>query len=256
MMPRDDATASLMPSALSPGADAVGDATLQLQNVIVRRAGRDILNLPEWSVPISGGVTALIGPNGAGKTTLLRLLHGLIKPDAGTIRWPTDTIPPRAILLQSPVLLRRTAAANIDCVLKRRGISKQQRAKQITQILAKARLEDCANRPARHLSGGQKRRLALAQALAQAPRVLLLDEPTAGLDPTAAIGVEHMIAEASADGIAVIVSSHELGQVRRLADRALFLHAGKPIEAGPFPSLFDNPKSRELTAFLKGDLTW
>ena len=122
MMPRDDATASLMPSALSPGADAVGDATLQLQNVIVRRAGRDILNLPEWSVPISGGVTALIGPNGAGKTTLLRLLHGLIKPDAGTIRWPTDTIPPRAILLQSPVLLRRTAAANIDFVLKRRGI--------------------------------------------------------------------------------------------------------------------------------------
>lgn len=252
MMPRDTPPAD----AMAPQRDSDDDSRLRLQNVLIRRAGRDILNVPDWSVPISGGVTALIGPNGAGKTTLLRLLHGLIKPDAGSLRWPTGQVPSRAILLQSPVLLRRTVASNIDFILKRRSISKQHRPDMIARVLAKACLEDCANRPARHLSGGQKRRLALAQALAQAPRVLLLDEPTAGLDPTAANGVENMIAEAAADGIAVIVSSHELGQVRRLADRALFLHAGRPIEAGPFPSLFDNPQSRELTAFLKGDLTW
>lgn len=251
-MPRDIPSADIKP----PETDVDVSSLLRLQDVLVRRTGRDILNIPDWSVPILGGVTALIGPNGAGKTTLLRLLQGLIKPDAGSLHWPTGSVPSRAILLQSPVLLRRTVASNIDFILKRRSIAKQQRPDMIAQSLTKARLEDCVNRPARHLSGGQKRRLALAQALAQAPRVLLLDEPTAGLDPTAANGVESMIAEAAADGIAVVVSSHELGQVRRLADRALFLHAGRPIEAGPFPSLFDNPQSRELTAFLKGDLTW
>lgn len=255
-MPRDTPSMDATPNPSPRQSDDPMASMLQIQNVILNRAEREILNIPLWSVPIQGGVTALIGPNGAGKTTLLRLLHGLIEPNAGTISWPGGQAPSRAILLQSPVLLRRTAAANIDFILKRRGIPSDQRPHQIAESLAQARLEDCATRPARHLSGGQKRRLALAQALAQAPRVLLLDEPTAGLDPTATVGVEHMISKAAADGIAVFISSHELGQVRRLADRALFLHAGKPLEAGPLPSLFDDPQSRELIAFLQGDLTW
>ncbi len=232
------------------------DPAVILKSVTIRRGGRDILTIPDWHAPLTGGITALIGPNGSGKTTLLRLLQGLIEPDAGTLVWPGNVPPRRAILLQAPILLRRTAADNINFMLKRRGMAPPDRKQEIAERLSRARLADCTDRPARHLSGGQQRRLALAQALAQEPRMLMLDEPMAGLDPNASLEVERMVAEAAADGIAVVISSHELGQVRRLADRALFLHAGRPVESGPLPDLFDTPKSDALKAFLKGDLTW
>lgn len=232
----------------------VGSEKVTLRGIRVQRAGRTVLDIPTWSLPLSGGVTALIGPNGAGKTTLLRLLHDLLVPDAGSVDWPNDAPPRRAILLQSPVLLRRTVAANLDFVLKRRGLDKPERQRQTTLLLERARLSDRHDAAARHLSGGQQRRLALAQALAQAPRMLLLDEPTAGLDPAAAGALETMVAEAAAAGITVVLSSHEMGQVRRLADRVLFLNHGRPFETGRLPALFDAPRSPELNAFLKGDL--
>lgn len=229
-------------------------AALGLSEITVRRGGRTILDLDRWSLPMDGGVSALIGPNGAGKTTLLRLLQGLIAPDSGRMDWPDGGPPARAILLQNPVLLRRSVAGNIDFVLKRRGLSRAERRRETDALLAQARLSDAAGRPARRLSGGQQRRLALARALAQAPRMLLLDEPTAGLDPAAAAALERMVRAAAGDGIAVVLSSHEMGQVRRLADRALFLNGGRAAAAGPLPTLFDDPPSNDLDAFLKGDL--
>lgn len=241
-MPRDQA------GTASPNEPA------ELRGIRIIRGSRTILDIPIWSLPLSGGVTALIGPNGAGKTTLLRLLHDLLPPDKGQIDWPGGSAPRRAILLQSPVLLRRTVSANLDFILKRRGLDKRERLQRIDALLDRARLSDRRDAAARHLSGGQQRRLALAQALAQAPRMLLLDEPTAGLDPAAAAALEVMVTEAAADGIAVVLSSHEMGQVRRLADRVLFLNAGRPVETGLLPATFDAPKSSELDAFLKGDL--
>lgn len=246
-MPRDVTSSGVR------GAAAETDL-VSIHDVRVRRGGRNILDIQSWSLPLTGGVTALIGPNGAGKTTLLRLLHDLVRPDSGRLEWPGNGAPPRAILLQNPVLLRRTVSANLDFVLKRKGLDKAERQYRIDHLLDRARLSDRRNAAARHLSGGQQRRLALAQALAQAPRVLLLDEPTAGLDPAAAASLEAMMAEIAGEGIAVILSSHEMGQVRRLANRVLFLNAGRAVESGPLPTTFDAPKTPELEAFLRGDL--
>jgi len=229
---------------------------LQLDGIVVRRGGKPILSVPRWDLPLAGDVTALVGPNGAGKTTLFRVLQGLVDPDEGRLAWPGDAPPRRAILLQSPVLLRRSAAANLDYILKRLAVSRPQRRTEIQALLRAADLEERANQPARSLSGGQQRRLAMAQALAQKPRLLMLDEPTAGLDPTAAAKVERMIAEAAADGISIVLSTHNLGEARRLAIRLLFLHAGHPVEAGPVPGTLDQPQTPELKAFLAGELTW
>jgi tungstate transport system ATP-binding protein len=231
------------------------DVELRIAGLAVRRAGREILSVPDARVPLRG-VTGLIGPNGAGKTTLLKILHGLEAPDTGTLAWPDDAPPARAFLPQTPVLLRRTVAANLDFVLKREGIVRAARPERITGLLAQAGLADAADRPARRLSGGQQRRLALAQALARDPEMLLLDEPTAGLDPAAAASVERMVAEAARSGVAVVLSGHDLGQMRRLADRALFLHGGRATAFGPLPALFDAPPDPALAAFLTGDLTW
>lgn len=226
----------------------------KLQGIRLRRGGREVLDIAEWTFPTTGRVTALIGPNGAGKTSLLRLLQGLARPSAGTIAWPGDRAPRRAILLQSPTLLRRSVGANVDFLLKRRNLPAEQRRSEIRRLLTQARLEDLADRPARHLSGGQQRRLALAQALAQAPDMLLLDEPTAGLDPAACVELEAMILRAAEAGVGIILSSHELGQVRRLAHHLLFLVAGKPVETGSVPALLDQPASPELTAFIRGEI--
>lgn len=240
----------------SERADGGAPGRLQLDGVLVRRGDRTILAVPEWNLPLAGDITALIGPNGSGKTTLLRLLHGLISPDAGFLIWPTGSPPRRAILLQAPVLLRRSASANLDFILKRQGIAQPRRREGVLALLQAADLEARANQPARNLSGGQQRRLALAQALAQEPRLLLLDEPTAGLDPTAAAKVERMIADAAQTGISIVLSTHNIGEARRLAARLLFLHGGRPKESGPLPDILDRPTSAELNAFVSGELTW
>lgn len=239
-----------MPRGLEPV-----ESRLSLDGVVVRRGARDILSVPSWSAPLTG-VTALIGPNGAGKTTLLQVLHGLLAPDAGAMAWSGNTAPTRAFLPQSPVLLRRTVTANLDFVLKREGVPLDARPDRRAALLAQAGLSDATSRPARRLSGGQQRRLALAQALARDPSMLLLDEPTAGLDPTASQAVERMIADAARSGVSVMISSHDLGQIRRLANRALFLHGGRAVAFGALPDLFDNPPDPALAAFLVGDLTW
>lgn len=239
-----------MPRGLEPC-----DTTVTLRGIGVRRGGREILSVPEWSAPLVG-VTALIGPNGAGKTTLLNVLHGLAAPDSGTLEWSDVAPPARAYLPQSPVLLRRAVAANLDFVLKREGVQRRDRPSRIETLLAQAGLSGTAAQPARRLSGGQQRRLALAQALARDPGMLLLDEPTAGLDPGASLAVERMIADAARAGVSIIVASHDLGQMRRLADRALFLHGGRAVVHGPLPALFDDPPDPALAAFLNGELTW
>ncbi len=226
-----------------------------LSGVEVRRGGRPILTVGDLSLP-AGRTVALIGPNGAGKTTLLKLLHGLIDADAGRVVWAGGREPARAILLQAPVLLRRSVRDNVNFILKRRGLSGQPLKDAADNLLARANLADREDARARVLSGGQQRRLALAQALAREPDMLLLDEPTAGLDPTAAVAVERMIREAAAEGRSIVLSSHDIAQVRRLADVAVFLNRGVFENAGPVPALLDTPPTRELGAFLNGDLEW
>jgi tungstate transport system ATP-binding protein len=211
--------------------------------------------LREVSLTIAAGPpTMIIGPNGAGKSVLLRLLHGLLRPDAGRIT------PERAIrgllVFQRPVLLRRSALANVSYALALAGVPRAGRRARAEAALAGVGLGDLADRPARRLSGGEQQRLALARAAALTPPVLFLDEPCASLDPAATRAVEDIIRGIAAAGTKIVMTTHDLGQARRLAGEVIFLHRGRVLECTPAPIFFAGPASAEATAFLQGELLW
>lgn len=204
-----------------------------------------------------GARTAVMGANGAGKSLLLRLLHGLIAPGAGEVRWrggPLDRRARRAqaMVFQRPVMLRRSVRANLRFALAARGVGGAERAARQEQAVARARLGGLARRPARVLSAGEQQRLAVARALACGPDLLFLDEPTASLDPASTQAVERLVLEAQESGVAVVTVTHDSGQARRLADELVFLHAGRVAEAGSVARVLEAPRSEAARAWLEG----
>ena len=214
--------------------------------------------LADVSLTIAAGApTLIIGPNGAGKSVLLRLLHGLLEPTEGRVRWGgagRDGQPNQAMVFQRPVLLRRSAIANILYPLRLAGVPAKQRAIRAEQALALVGLSALADRPARRLSGGEQQRLALARAAATGAEVLFLDEPSAGLDPGATRAVEEIVARLADRGTKIVMTTHDLGQARRLAGDIVFLHGGRALEHAPAEAFFAGPASPEAAAFLRGDL--
>jgi tungstate transport system ATP-binding protein len=202
----------------------------------------------------AGPPTVLIGPNGSGKTTLIKLAMGLLAPTAGSIRHaqPDRAARRQAIVFQKPVMLRRTAASNIAYALKAAGRTAD--AAAISKLLDRVGLGHLADRPARRLSGGEQQRLAVARALARDPEVLFLDEPTASLDPAATKAVEDIAAGAAARGVKIVMSTHDLGQARRLAGDIVFLAKGRLIEHAPAERFFAAPSTPEASAFVAGEL--
>jgi tungstate transport system ATP-binding protein len=200
------------------------------------------------------GPTVLIGPNGSGKTTLLRLAMGLVLPSSGTVTFEGPAAPAanRAIVFQKPVMLRRTAAANIAFALSVSG--RRADPATVQRLLDLAHVGALADRPARRMSGGEQQRLALARALAREPKILFLDEPTASLDPAATKLVEDIIERVCAAGVSIVMSTHDLGQARRLAREVVFLARRRVMEHTPADRFFLNPASAEARSFLAGDL--
>lgn len=201
------------------------------------------------------GLTVIMGPNGAGKSLLLRLLHGLIPPSGGTIHWAglpmsAEIARRQALVFQRPVLLRRSVAANIDFVLKSRRIDRDRRA----PLLARVGMSHRAAAPARALSSGEQQRLALARALATEPEVLLLDEPTAHLDPTATLLIETIAREVADAGTPVIFVTHDVAQARRIADEVVFLVNGRVEARAPAAAFFADPPSEAARAYIDGRL--
>jgi tungstate transport system ATP-binding protein len=133
---------------------------------------------------------------------------------------------------------------------------RQQRQLAVHEALQQAGLGDLSRRSARLLSGGEQQRLALARARVLKPKVLLLDEPTGNLDPAATKAVEALLAQIAASGTRIIMTTHDLGQARRLADAVLFLHRGRLLEHRPAAQFFSGPRSKEAVAFLEGRLVW
>ncbi len=160
----------------------------------------------------------------------------------------------QAMVFQKPVLLRRSAAANIWHALGLRGIARGDRAIRVGEALKLAGLESRAATPARVLSGGEQQRLCLARALSLEPDILLLDEPTASLDPASTLAIEELLIDAQRRGIKIIVVTHDVGQARRLARDVIFLHHGRVDRAPTAKSFFDQPKSETARAFLAGGL--
>jgi tungstate transport system ATP-binding protein len=202
------------------------------------------------------GITVVMGPNGAGKSLLLKLLHGLIEPTAGTVRWggapPGPAVRRRqGMVFQRPVLLRRSTGANVDFVL---GLVGRATIERRRALLAEVGLDQHERTPARKLSGGEQQRVALARALALEPSVLLLDEATANLDPASTQSIEAIASGARARGIKIVLVTHDVGQARRLADDVVFIHRGCLLEHRNAEDFFARPASAEAKAFLSGHL--
>jgi tungstate transport system ATP-binding protein len=211
--------------------------------------------LHDLSLLIEAGPPLLIiGPNGAGKSVLLRLLHGLLRPTAGRITWEGAGMRRDAMVFQRPVMLRRSALANVAYPLALAGLPRGARRVRAEAALADAGLAALAGRPARRLSGGEQQRLALARAAALRPEVLFLDEPSASLDPGATRAVEVAIAGLAARGCKIVMTTHDLAQARRLAGEVAFLHRGRLLEHAPAQAFFAGPRAPEAAAFLQGEL--
>jgi len=234
----------------------VSDLPLCFENVSVQV--RDVAIVRELSLQIGAGApTVLIGPNGSGKSTLIRLAMGLIAPTAGRVTWGGRAESDgrrRAMVFQRPVMLRRSAAGNVDYALRAAGLGREARAIRTEELLAEVGLEHVAGRPARRLSGGEQQRLALARALARDPQILCLDEPTASLDPAATKAVEDIIRSVAQTGVKIVMATHDLGQARRLAGEIAFMLRGTVHECAEAERFFTAPATAEAAAFTRGDL--
>ena len=199
-----------------------------------------------------GDRLALIGSNGSGKSTLLRMLHGLVPPAAGD--FACDARARQAMLFQRPYMLRASVLHNVALGLWLKGDAWAAARVQALAALQRVGLADLAQRNAKALSGGQQQRVALARAWALRPQVLLLDEPTSSLDPAAKHEVERLMAEFAEAGMTLIFSSHNLGQVKRLASRVVYLEHGRLVADLPTHAFFNGPLPMAAENFLRGEM--
>jgi len=199
-----------------------------------------------------GERVALVGANGSGKSTLLRHLHGLVSASSGQVLRP---VPARqAMVFQRPYMLRTNVQNNVAIGLWLGGMAWGAAREQALAALERVGLAALAQRSGKTLSGGQQQRVALARAWAVKPQVLLLDEPTASLDPAAKREIESLMAEFADSGMTLIFSSHNLGQVKRLASRVLYLEQGHVLADASVKSFFGGALSSAAAQFLKGEL--
>ncbi len=223
------------------------------------RLDRSVRTLDAVSLRLFPGErVAVVGSNGAGKSTLLRLVHGLVQPCDGAVVWAPALR--QAMLFQRPHMLRMSVGSHVALGLWLRGQPWAQAKRRALDVLEHLGLESLAQRKAQTLSGGQQQRVAIARAWALEPQLLLLDEPTASLDPYAKGEVENLLqafCEAHTDAT-VVFASHNLGQVKRMATRVVYLERGQLLADLPVAQFFD---SRVLQArcpsahqFLKGEL--
>jgi len=232
---------------------------LELREVSFRAGGRTIIDRVSLRLE-PGPRTVILGPNGAGKSVLMRLCHGLLAPTGGHVVWlgPAADVAARhqAMVFQRPVLLRRSALDNVIYALALAGAAPGERRARAIEAIRRVGLEAVAGSPARVLSGGEQQRLALARAWALAPSVLFLDEPTASLDPGATREVETVVAAVHGSGTKIVMTTHDLGQARRLGDEIVFLHRGRLLERAAAADFFRGPGTPEASAFIRGELAW
>ncbi|MBY0266621.1 MAG: phosphate ABC transporter ATP-binding protein [Burkholderiales bacterium] len=230
---------------------------LELHNLRFSAGGHPIIR--GISARLEAGPRSIIlGPNGAGKSVLMRLCHGLLVPSGGEVIWHGakggDPRRRQAMVFQRPVMLRRSALANVIYGLKLAGKSPRECELRAQDVLEVVGLAQQASRPARVLSGGEQQRLALARAWALGPDVLFLDEPTANLDPAATQEIESLINMIHAAGTKIVMTTHNLGQARRLGDEVLFIDRGLLKEQTPIERFFSKPASSEAETFIRGEL--
>ncbi|MEP2506527.1 MAG: ATP-binding cassette domain-containing protein [Paracoccaceae bacterium] len=227
-----------------------------MTQAVVKRRGKTLLGPVDMTIS-AGDFTIVLGPNGAGKTTLLRALHGLEKLAGGDVRWQVSILearPRQAFVFQSPIMMRRSVRENLAYPLTLHGVPKSEAHAKAEVWAKKIGLGEALNQQAPLLSGGEKQKLALARALIRGPEVLFLDEPCANLDGRATREIEEILKNAQADGTRILMSTHDIGQARRLASDVVFLMGGKVIESGPSEEFFSAPRTHQAIALLNGDI--
>jgi len=227
--------------------------------------GRLVLDVPSLEIQ-SGEILALVGPSGAGKSTLLRLLAFLERPSAGRLvyrdrpvdeRWPDLAARRRVTMVfQQSNLLRRSVWDNVFFGLKLRGLRGGDYRVRVTETLKEVGLEALMNARVNTLSGGEAQRVALARALVLDPAVLLLDEPTANLDPYNVNLIESHVRRANESGKTVVMVTHNIFQARRLAQRVGFILNSRLIEIQDVESFFEHPRHPETAAFVRGEMVY
>ena len=228
-----------------------------LDAVELRRGGRVILG--PLSLSIAGaGITVVMGPNGSGKTSLLRAMHGLERVTRGRITWAEGdqrrVRAAQAFVFQSPVIMRRSVLDSIAFPLRLDGVGRKPARARAAAAGGDFGLAAHLDQPAESLSGGERQKMALARALIREPALLFLDEPCANLDPRAVAEFESYLRRACGRGLRIVMSTHDVGQARRLADEVVFLRDGQMLDFLPAPAFFSGGASAAAQAHLRGDL--
>ncbi|MEM8529575.1 MAG: phosphate ABC transporter ATP-binding protein [Chloroflexota bacterium] len=237
----------------------------QLDQVTHRYGERVILHIESWGVP-TGEIVALVGPSGAGKSTLLRLLNFLEMPTAGSIQFQGNTLHagvniPMALrrqvtmVFQRPLLLSTSVINNVAYGLRLRRTSDAH--KVAMTALEQVGLAHLARKPAHTVSGGEAQRVALARAIVLNPQVLLLDEPTANLDPANVQMIEQTIVDLHRrSSTTIVLVTHNIFQARRVAQYATLLLEGQIVESADVATFFDAPRDERTAAFVRGDMIY
>ena len=204
----------------------------------------------------SNSITAVLGPNGAGKSIFLQTINGLFSVQSGRLTFNLMEInqeirKQQAMVFQNPVLLRRTVIANLQFISNLRN---KESNRLLKKILSKVGLEGYEKKPARLLSGGEKQRLSMARALIINPNLLLLDEPTANLDPYSLKLIEDLVLEENSIGKTIIFTTHDMSQAKRLATDVIFLNKGKVLEQTISKTFFKSPKTLEAQKYINGEI--
>jgi tungstate transport system ATP-binding protein len=243
----------------------MSDFIYRLQNVSKEYDSRRVLQVDHLRI-CRGEVFALVGPSGAGKSTLLRLLNFLEPPTTGRIRFldlefgASQPIPLHyrrrvTTVFQRPILLNRSVKANVSYGLKLRG--RDDPGEAVEQALEEVGLIDLARQRARTLSGGEAQRVALARAIVLKPDVLLLDEPTANLDPYNVGLIEEIALALNRErGTTLVLVTHNVFQAKRLAHRVALMLEGQIVEVANVESFFEAPEDPRTAAFVRGEMVY
>lgn len=230
--------------------------SVRLSDVSVKRRGKAILGPVNLDLG-SDGFTIVMGPNGAGKTTMLKVLHGVERVTSGLVAWSlpdADARQAQSYVFQSPIMLRRSVRQNLAFPLQLVREDKDRIAQRVTEWARRIGLENALERPAPRLSGGERQKLALGRALIRDPKVLFLDEPCANLDGSSTREIEAILLAAREAGTRIIMTTHDIGQARRLATDVVFLLNGRLMEHTEAPNFFSSPVTPQAAGFLKGDI--
>lgn len=235
--------------------------SVNLEIVGLQKNYRAVTALKSVSMELKGNkIIVLLGVNGAGKTTLMRILAGLEKPDRGQILFNNQNTDPKELRRISTLVFQKTAMftmnvyQNLAFGLKIRKVPKEVIPKRISDALQAVRLIGFEKRRAKKLSGGEQQRIALARAFLLDTDVLLLDEPTANLDPNSSTIIEKVIISQKSSQRIIIMATHNLNQARRVADEIVHIHDGEVVEIAKTDDFFENPKSEISRKFINGEL--